>query len=110
MSWTSSLEAVVYLAQFIDWGLEQSFWDLKHGVQHDLTEPKVVSRVISEIQRGRVMACMLAPPCDSFTRARDRFKITRDSEHHWGVPSNLLCDHEKEIVQRGNAVFRAVCA
>ena len=44
-------------------GFQSKFWDVRHGEAHDITNPYVLGRIISEIKKGRVLSCMLSPPC-----------------------------------------------
>ena len=73
---------------------------------HDLTDPKVVRRLVSDIRRGKVLAVMMAPVCTSFSRARDRTKVIRSHRFPWGIPKRFLSEKELQSIQLGNAVFR----
>lgn len=48
---------------------------------------------------------MLAPPCSSFSRARDRTMVIRTPSHPWGLPG--LPMHEQQKIAEGNACFWA---
>lgn len=87
-------------------GFRAKEWDIKHGVQHDLTKPAVVKRLISEAKRGRVLACMMAPVCTSFSVARDRTKVIRNRQYPWGIPFHLLTEKERQSIILGNKCFR----
>lgn len=86
-------------------GFSAREWELVHGENHDLTKPLVQYKLKSDIDRGLVLAAMLAPPCSSFSQARDRTMVIRDRGHPWGLEG--LPAHEQEKVKIGNACFRA---
>ena len=70
-----------------------------------MTDPKVVKRIISEIERGRVLSCMRAPVCTSLSVARDRTKVIRSKQYPWGIPDQELTEKERQSIQLGNACF-----
>lgn len=90
-------------------GFNAKQWDIKYGACHDLTDPKVVRRIITEIRRGKVLSVMMAPVCTSFSVARDRTKVIRNRRYPWGIPKQYLTEAEKEKVVLGNKVFKT-CA
>ncbi|CAK8986803.1 Uncharacterized protein SCF082_LOCUS707, partial [Durusdinium trenchii] len=47
-------------------------WEILTGPDADLTRPAVLQSVKFDIDKGRIIAAMLAPPCSSFSVARDR--------------------------------------
>ena len=71
-------------------GYMAKFWDIEHRPSHDLTNKQVVNRILSEIRKGCVMACMLGPVCTSFSVARDRTKVIRNRRFPWGVPKRFM--------------------
>jgi len=85
-------------------GFNAKQWDIKYGAYHDLTDPKVVRRIITEIRRGKVLSVMMAPVCTSFSVARDRTKVIRNRRYPWGIPKQYLTEAEKEKVDLGNKV------
>ena len=87
-------------------GFRSKEWDIRHGDQHDLTNPKVVKKLIREAKRGRVLSCMLAPVCTSFSIARDRTKVIRNRQHPWGIPQQFLTEKERQSIQLGNKCFK----
>ena len=48
---------------------------------------------------------MFAPPCSSFSVARDRTLVIRDRAYPWGRPN--LPEHEQAKIEVGNKCFRA---
>ena len=90
-----------------DLGFKAKFWDLRYGVSHDLTKKSTLQKIRREIKRGRVLACMLAPVCTSFSVARDRTKVIRNRDYPWGIPDHLLSDKERESIITGNRCFQA---
>lgn len=88
-------------------GFRAKFWDLRYGVSHDLTKKSTLLKIRSEIKRGRVLACMLAPVCTSFSVARDRTKVIRNRDYPWGIPFKYLSEKEQNSVVTGNKCFQA---
>ena len=88
-----------------DMGFNTREWELLHGENHDLTSLKVLSKVCQDIRQGKVLAAMFAPPCSSFSIARDRTMVIRTPQYPWGLPN--LPPHEQLKVNVGNACFRS---
>ncbi|CAE7317250.1 unnamed protein product [Symbiodinium sp. CCMP2456] len=88
-------------------GFKSKFWDIKHGSAHDLTDNSVIDRIIREIRKGKVLACMMAPVCTSFSVARDRTQVIRSRRFPWGIPSRFLSEKEIADIRLGNACFRS---
>lgn len=86
-------------------GFSTREWELLHGPDHDLTKPLVQFKIKHDIEKGILLAAMLAPPCSSFSQARNRTMVVRDRLHPWGLDDLPL--HEREKVEVGNACFRA---
>lgn len=86
-------------------GYTSKQWDIIHGPLHDLTDPKVVQRLLRDIRKGRVLAVMMAPICTSFSRARDRTKVIRNVRFPWGIPRRFLSEKERLSVSVGNKCF-----
>ena len=84
-------------------GFESREWELLHGNNGDLTSPGVLFKIRVDIRKGKVLAAMLAPPCSSFSPARDRTMVIRSQEYPWGLPD--LPPHEQEKVDIGNLCF-----
>ena len=82
-------------------------WELAHDNQFDLTKPSVLRKLKQDIDRSQVIAAMLAPPCSSFSVARDRTCVIRTKDFPWGLPSSMLSSSDQEKVRVGNACFRA---
>ena len=91
-------------------GFHAKQWDIIHGPEHDLTDKRVLKRLLQEIRRGRVLAVMMAPVCTSFSRARDRTKVIRNHRFPWGVPRRFLSEKEYLSIRLGNTLFRACFA
>ena len=88
-------------------GFKSKFWDIRHGSAHDLTDKTVVDRIIREIMKGKVLACMMAPVCTSFSVARDRTRVIRSRRFPWGLPARYLREKELAGIRLGNACFRS---
>ena len=71
-----------------------------NGAGGDLTCPAVLQSINFDIEKRRVVAAILAPPCSSFSVARDRTLVVRDKSHPWGLPG--LPSHEQAKVEVGN--------
>ena len=89
-------------------GFSAKEWDLLWGARFDLVKPHVISRVRSEIRSGYVLGAMLAPPCLSFSAARDRTSAIRTAEYPWGVPAFGLQQKDLESLHEGNKIFECV--
>lgn len=88
-------------------GYKAKEWELDRGLQFDLTNRKVLRKLIGDVKKGRVLAAMLAPPCTTFSIARDRTKVIRSREYPWGLPADQLTPAELEKVVEGNKCFEA---
>ena len=88
-------------------GFATAEWDIRHGHQCDLTSRKVLRKLRLDIKSGKVLAAMLAPPCNSFSVARDRTKVIRTQDLPWGLPAEELTELELEKVKLGNACFKS---
>ncbi len=86
-------------------GFSTREWELSHGDQFDLTHPCVLRKVKQDIDKHKVIAAMLAPPCSSFSPARDRTSVIRTKDYPWGLPG--LSEKENEAVRLGNRCMRA---
>ena len=85
-------------------GFNAREWEILKGPEHDLCHPVVLSKVISDIHKGKLIAAMFAPPCSSFSPARDRTRVVRTKQYPWGLPK--LPDYEQVKVDIGNKCFR----
>ena len=85
-------------------------WDIRLGHQCDLTSRNVLYRLKCDIRSGKVLAMMMAPPCSSFSVARDRIKVIRTRNQPWGISSEFLTTAETEKIQLGNACFKSCFA
>ena len=88
-------------------GFRAKFWDLRYGPDHDLTKRSTQHRIRREIKKGRILACMMAPVCTSFSVARDRTKVIRNRSSPWGIQKSLLTQKEQQSIHTGNQVFLA---
>ena len=84
-------------------GFSAREWELLKGDEHDLTNPLVVFKVCEDVRKGKILAAMMAPPCSSFSRARDRTSVIRNRQHPWGVSGLSKKDADK--VKAGNECF-----
>ena len=82
-------------------------WELSNGPSYDLTLPQVQRRIRQDIQQGLILAAMLAPPCSSFSIARDRTSVIRTKLFPWGLPREQLSEADWVRVQTGNRCFKA---
>lgn len=87
-------------------GFRTREWELLHGPSGDLTKPAVLSKIRSDISNRKIVAAMLAPPCSSFSPARDRTSVIRDRNHPWGLP-NISSIKDQEKVRVGNQCLRS---
>ena len=80
-------------------------WELLKGENHDLTRPVVMQKIQYDIKKGLIIAAMLAPPCSSFSPARDRTRVIRSRAFPWGIAG--VPPHEVEKLEVGNACILA---
>eukprot|EP00438_Fugacium_kawagutii_P006663 Skav225702 [mRNA] locus=scaffold1817:290507:291919:+ [translate_table: standard] len=88
-------------------GYKTKEWEINRGVHFDLTRPSVLRQIRRDIAQGLLLAAMLAPPCSSFSIARDRTAVIRTKQYPWGVPDHLLSSADQVKVRVGNQCFRA---
>ena len=88
-------------------GYKAKEWEIERGIEFDLTSRAVRKAIIKDAKRGLILAVMLAPPCTSFSVARDRTKVIRSRAYPWGLPADQLTSAEFEKVQEGNRCFEA---
>lgn len=86
-------------------GFSAREWELLHGDNSDLTRPCVLYKLEQDIKNGKVLAAMLAPPCSSFSPARDRTCVIRSKEFPYGLAN--LSDKDAEKVRVGNLCFKS---
>ena len=88
-------------------GYKAKEWEIDRGLQYDLTSKAVRKVIIKDIKRCRLLAAMMAPPCTTFSIARDRTKVIRSRAYPWGLPADQLTPAELEKVEEGNRCFEA---
>ena len=88
-------------------GFAAKEWDLQFGPQFDLTQPSALKKLKHFIRSGYVLAAMLAPPCTSFSVARDRTKQLRSWDKPWGIWDIELSEKERDSLLAGNRCCRA---
>ena len=77
------------------------------GPQYDLTSPAVENQLHRGIEKGQVIAAMLAPPCSTFSPARDRTSVIRNRAYPWGLTHRMLSEADREKLRLGNNCMRA---
>ena len=77
-------------------------YDIANGMQFDLTNEKILFKILSAIRTGKVLGVMIAMPCTSFSVARDRTAVIRSRDHPWGLPNHQLSDRDAEKIRIGN--------
>ena len=83
-------------------GIECRSWDIKHGPTGDLLRRDVLLSIISDIKSGKILGIALAPPCASWSQARNRSKVIRSRQYPWGIPLQDLTDSELASLLHGN--------
>lgn len=86
-------------------GFKTRSWEIEKGKQYELTDNSVIFKVLQDIRSGKIFAVMLAPPCSSFSPARDRTRVIRTKSFPYGLFG--LPPHEQEKVDLGNKCFRS---
>ena len=67
-------------------GNQTRSWELDQGCNYDLTDRRVLSKIKCDIKRRLLLGGMFAPPCTTFSSARDRAGVIRTAEFPWGLP------------------------
>ena len=86
-------------------GFRTREWELNSGGHCDLTDRSVLMKIREDIFALLILGAMLAPPCSSFSPARDRTMVVRNRQYPWGLPE--LPDHELLKVRIGNQCFES---
>jgi hypothetical protein len=81
-------------------------YEIQHDDHGDLTSARARRALKNDARTWRLLAAMLAPPCSSFSIARDGTCPIRSREHPWGLPKLSLKDRDK--VKLGNLCLMAV--
>eukprot|EP00975_Prorocentrum_lima_P006655 1432498-Prorocentrum_lima.AAC.1 len=76
-------------------GFTSREWEIQKGPEQDLTRPRAIQEVCRSARKGLVISAMLAPPCTSFSVARDRTAVIRDRMFPWGRPDTSPKDTAK---------------
>ena len=84
-------------------GFTSRQWEILKGPDHDLTSPAVLRKLKLDISSGRVLAAMIATPCTSFSRARDRTRVIRSQTHPWGCNLAGASERDLQSLELGNA-------
>ena len=74
---------------------------------YDLTRRANLKVIHKDIEKRKVLAAMLAPPCESWTPARDRTCVIRNKSFPWGLPRDQLSDLDFGKVLLGNRTMRS---
>lgn len=88
-------------------GFAAKEWELNRGSEFDLTSRSVLRKIKKDVNARLVIAAMLAPPCSSFSVARDRTAVIRNRLHPWGLPDDQLLPGDQIKVRVGNQCFQA---
>ena len=86
-------------------GFSAREWEILKGPDGDLTRPCVMKSIKFDIDKGRIVSAMFAPPCSSFSPARDRTRVIRSRDFPYGLPN--LPAHEQSKVETGNSCVRS---
>ena len=89
-------------------GFQARVWEKSRGEHGDLTRPRVLRRLTSDIRAGKCRGVMLAPPCSSFSIAKARSAPIRSVDRPWGFSRGEMSDQDWEKLQVGNKCLRAV--
>ena len=58
--------------------------DIRHG--YDMRDSAFVTKLVQAVSSGVVSGIMAAPPCSSFSTARDRTGKIRSDDYPYGLP------------------------
>ena len=83
-------------------------WELLNSPAHDLCKFKVRAPIVADLTLGRCIGLMLAPPCSSWSVARDRTYPIRNVEHPMGIPG--LSEKDNGKLKIGNDTMNAAVA
>ena len=83
-------------------GVASREFELSRSESGDLTRPAVLRRLRQAAAQGKIIACSFAPPCSSFSCARNRTQPIRSKLFPRGFPHIELSDKDKKRVLIGN--------
>jgi hypothetical protein len=86
-------------------GFQAREWELLNSPDHDLCQAAVRAPIKTDLMNGRCRGVMLAPPCSSWSVARDRTYPIRDRERPMGIPHLKEADQLK--IDIGNKTMHA---
>ncbi len=66
-------------------GYRAKEWEISRGKCFDLTCSTMLRLIQQDIAAGLILCAMLAPPCSSFSIARDRTAVIRSQQFPWGL-------------------------
>ena len=82
-------------------------YDILHGHAFDVTQPKVLFKILTAICTKQVLGVMLAPPDFSFSVARDREVVLRNKSYPCGLPPGSLKPEDRSLIAAGNSCASA---
>ena len=88
-------------------GYNTKEWEISRGDCFDLTKNSVLRQIRQDIQCLLILGAMLAPPCSSFSVARDRTAVIRTKDYPWGLPACQLSEQDQERIAVCNKCFRS---
>ena len=82
-------------------------YEISFGPCYDLTRRANLKVIHKDIEKRKVLASMIAPPCESWSPARDRTSVIRNKSFPWGLPREQLSDRDFGKVLLGNKTMRS---
>ena len=83
-------------------GFSSREWEVLKGPDHDLTCPAVLKKIEQDISSSKIIAAMIATPCTSFSRARDRTRVIRSQTSPWGCNLDGASENDLRSLKMGN--------
>ena len=89
-------------------GFRARSWDVIYDAEwQDLLRPAVLRAIKADARSGRLVAAVLAPPCQTFSLARDRSRPVRSRELPWGFLASQLTPDDAIAVLLGNRLAQS---
>ena len=81
-------------------------FDIRNSPSQDATKPELRRWFLTALRLRILLGLMLAPPCSSFSIARNRTLPIRSTSEPWGKQGILMSDNDTQKILEGNKLAR----
>ncbi len=78
-------------------GFVARFYDIVHGTEYDLTHLPTIRRLQADARAGKLLGCMIAITCRSWSTARNWTNVLRSKAEPWGLSQPLRPWSERDL-------------